>query len=256
MIKWLNSFKEIIEIGGESISPYHFSLFALPGFMHVDFEITDLEKGKTFKLSELSSGEQQIILNLSSISYHLHNLQSIHSSSKDRISYKYVNIILDEIELYYHPNSQRKMVNELLKSVKEISKNMNGIESVNILFSTHSPFILSDIPSSNILRLKDGKPEGNSNETFASNIYDILKDDFFLNEGVIGEFAKEQINKILKKKVIYDSDIQIIDLIGDPLLRGVISEKISTRLDNDELINLQIKKLQKKLNNRKDVSNQ
>lgn len=236
MIQWLGSFNETIqslEKEGQSISPYYFSLFSMPGFMNVDFEITDVEKGKTFKLSELSSGEQQIILNLSSISYHLNNLQSIHSAEEGRIKYKSINIFLDEIELYYHPNSQRKMVQEILTSIKEISKMITGIQSVNILFSTHSPFILSDIPNENILRLENGRPSSKTfDKTFGSNIHDLLSSDFFLNEGFMGEFATDKIKKIIVK--LQDdceySDAEksemllTIELIGEAVLRNSLLE--------------------------------
>lgn len=236
MIQWLGSFNETIqslEKEGQSISPYYFSLFSMPGFMNVDFEITDVEKGKTFKLSELSSGEQQIILNLSSISYHLNNLQSIHSAEEGRIKYKSINIFLDEIELYYHPNSQRKMVQEILTSIKEISKTITGIQSVNILFSTHSPFILSDIPNENILRLENGRPSSKMfDKTFGSNIHDLLSSDFFLNEGFMGEFATDKIKKIIVKlqdDCEYSDEeksemLLTIELIGEAVLRNSLLE--------------------------------
>lgn len=236
MIQWLKSFDDIIkslENKGEPISPYYFSLFSMPGFMNVDFEITDVEKGKTFKLSELSSGEQQIILNLSSISYHLNNLQSIHGTEEDRMKYKDINIFLDEIELYYHPNSQRKMVQEILTSVKEISKTNNSIQSVNILFSTHSPFILSDIPNENILRLENGKPSSKKfDKTFGSNIHDLLASNFFLSEGFMGEFATDKIKKLIMKLQDHfeytDEEktemLLTIELIGEAVLRNSLLE--------------------------------
>jgi hypothetical protein len=229
MLKWLGSFKKhIINLTerGQELSPYHFSLFSLPGFMNVDFEITDTEKGKTFKLSELSSGEQQIILNLSSISYHLHNIQSIHSEDEKRIKYKFVNILLDEIELYYHPNSQRKMVSEILDSIKEVPLSKKGIQAVNVLFSTHSPFILSDIPSKNILRLMNGLPMHNTEQTFGSNINDLLADSFFM-ETIIGKFAEEKITKVIeniKTQKSDKSDETIISLIGDSFLKTGIEQ--------------------------------
>lgn len=243
MIQWLSSFQNImssIEKDGNTISPYYFSLFSLPGFMKVDFEITDLEKGKTFKLSELSSGEQQIILNLSSISYHLNNLQSIHETDKDRIKYKNINIVLDEIELYYHPNSQRKMVKDLLGSINEIGKRKEGIQSVNIVFSTHSPFILSDIPDENILRLEDGKVSTrNFKQTFGANIHNILANDFFLDNGFMGDFSKSLINGLidsLKDEKEYSPEKQNellikCELIGEDILRNSLLELYRKKFD-------------------------
>jgi predicted ATPase len=195
----------------------------------------------------LSSGEQQYFNAINTIVYHILNLDSIQDH------YSRVNIIFDEIELYFHPEFQRRFISDVLKSLKNLS--LENIKEVNLLFSTHSPFILSDIPSSNILRLKDGCPQSNSKQTFAANIYDLLKDDFFLEKGVIGEFAKEKINTILQKEVIEKEDLKIIDLIGDPLLKGVVNKKANQKIKNEELIRKQIEILQKQLNSTGDASN-
>lgn len=195
----------------------------------------------------LSSGEQQYFNAINTIVYHILNLDSIQDH------YSRVNIIFDEIELYFHPEFQRRFISDVLKSLKNLS--LENIKEVNLLFSTHSPFILSDIPSSNILRLKDGCPQSNSKQTFAANIYDLLKDDFFLEKGVIGEFAKEKINAILQKEVIEKEDLKIIDLIGDPLLKGVVNNKANQKIKNEQLIRKQIEILKKQLNSTGDASN-
>ena len=69
---------------------------------------------------------------------------------------------------------------------------MNDKGSINIWIVTHSPFILSDIPLSNILYLKDGSqvsPNERDNP-FGANINDILRQSFFLEHGFMGEFSK------------------------------------------------------------------
>src|SRR5690606_15645061 len=113
--------------------------------------------------------------------------------------YKNVSIILDEVELYYHPDTQRELVNNICLSLENIKvKNEVGIESIHVLFLTHSPFILSDIPAQNILRLEDGKPSQKAFvQTFGANIHDLLANDFFLENGFMGEFSKEKINETI-----------------------------------------------------------
>jgi len=213
------------------------------------------------KFNLLSSGEQQFIHSIQSIIYHIINLSSIFNKplTSNRNSYQNVNLILDEVELYFHPEFQRTFINNLLNELKRLklrnNKNNNGIDSVNILFSTHSPFILSDITSSNILRLIDGMPQPSTSQTFAANIYDILKDDFFLSKGVIGEFAKQKINQILNKSQLTVEDFKVIDLIGDPFLKGVITDKLNQKIQNVELLENQIIKLNEKLNSLKNASN-
>lgn len=160
-----------------------------PSFFEIDFEF---KENGLFK--DLSSGEKQMVYSINSIIYHLINLNSI--DSENRVTYKYFNIFLDEIELYFHPEFQRKYLYELLKSLNAMNFSIDGI---NILFLTHSPFILSDIPSQNILKLDEGKirDDAASENTFGANIHDLLANDFFLKDGFMGEFAKSEINNVI-----------------------------------------------------------
>ena len=194
-----------------------------------------IDETKRVDLNELSSGETQFIYALQTILYHIVNIDS-------NEEYRNIVLLLDEIELYYHPEYQRVFLNTLLKQIDEL--NLSEIDNIQILFLTHSPFILSDIPSSNILRLENGLIMPQGNQTFGANLYDLLKDDFFLRNGVIGDFIREKISILLKPAtVITDADLDFIELIGDPLLKGVLTEKINERLTNKELIDRQIQKL-------------
>lgn len=155
---------------------------------------------KDIALSRLSSGEKQLIYTVSSILYHLFNLDSV---SNNKIQYKYINLVLEEIELYFHPEYQRQYVSFLRKSIGRIGLEM--IESINIILVTHSPFILSDIPKNNILYLDVDDDTGFSTrqdpdkmKSFGANITDLLADSFFIKKGLIGDFAKERINEVLQ----------------------------------------------------------
>lgn len=190
----------------KKLNPSSLMDFALPGFFNIDFEITAKNK-KVVRLSELSSGEQQMIFNINTITYHLYNLQSIHAVKEEdefeeddvkRLAYKNVSIILDEIEIYYHPEMQRQFTFNLLNALENVKvKGQKGIESIHIIYLTHSPFILSDVSSSNILRLNNGKIQKMEQETFAANVHDLLANDFFLEKGFMGEFAKKEINNVI-----------------------------------------------------------
>jgi hypothetical protein len=170
-----------------------------PSFFQVEIE---LEDGSSF--DALSSGEKQRIHSVSSIVYHLINLNSVEQQKSDESegykSYPYINVILDEIELYYHPEWQRQYITDLLDYIGKInSKNLSYIEGINITFLTHSPYILSDIPASNTLRLKDGYPIKSEEfeQTFGANIHDLLANDFFMNNGFMGEWAKRKIKGVI-----------------------------------------------------------
>lgn len=204
------------------------------------------------RFGKLSSGEKQLIHSVQTLIYHLSNLNSIDISDPTRIQYNCVNVVLDEIELYFHPDLQRRFVKYLHESLERLR--LSRIRAVNILFATHSPFILSDIPSTNILRLKEGVPQSKGENTFAANIYDLLKDDFFLEDGVIGEFAKDRITALLTKAEVMKEDMELIEMIGDPLLKGVLEGKVLAKVKNQEIIQRQIDKLNSQLKQNRDAT--
>ena len=215
---------------------------------------------KNIPLSKISSGQFQKIGLLSSIVYHLKNLDSIQDHTNLN-AYKQVLVVLDEIELYFHPAQQREFVNDLVRLLK-LNK-FKQIENINIFFITHSPFILSDIPSQNVLKLDKGKPVDNDNvNSFGANIHDLLADEFFLDNGFMGEFAKKKINDLLKY-LTYDKNEnpefkwssilaeEFIKIIGEPLLKYDLMELYLSKFYNEKKIDDEIERLQelKKLKN-------
>lgn len=196
---------------------------------------TETEFNPNSRFKVLSSGEQQFIHTLHTIFYHLQNINSVHeSSTKEKITYAHVNVMLDEIELYFHPEFQRSFIFELLNGIKKIK--IKNIKGVNILFTTHSPFILSDIPNANILRLIEGEPQKyiTSEKTFGTNIYDLLDNDFFMDNGFIGEFAMLKIKEVLDYigENVYESNkhnhsLKISDLIGDDAIRAKLKQLLN-----------------------------
>jgi predicted ATP-binding protein involved in virulence len=149
------------------------------------------------KLELLSSGELQFIFTIHTILYHIRNINSVYLSKKnEKILYENINIIFDEIELCFHPDFQRIFIKKLIKNIEYLD--IQRIKNINIIFSTHSPFILSDIPSSNILKLIEGKPQPfkENEQTFGANIHDLLANDFFLSD-TMGEFANSKVNEII-----------------------------------------------------------
>lgn len=235
-----------------------------PSFFEIDFEFKD--EG-LFK--DLSSGEKQMIYSINSIIYHLINLESIYSmKSEAGISYNCFNIILDEIELYFHPDFQRIYINELIKSIGFIE---SSDYKFNIIFLTHSPFILSDIPSSNILKLENGvtKYLEDDDETYAANVHDILAKGFFLKNGFMGEFAKGKIKDLLRYLTFDESQVEsddneeeisnwtpelaknFIEMIGEPLLKFDLKELYLSKFYNEENIDDEISRLQELKRQRK-----
>lgn len=150
-----------------------------------------------------------------------------------RSDYKSKLILIDEIDLYSHPEWQRKIISQLIYSINKIEKE----KPVQIVLSSHSPFILSDFPRENIIYLNKYKGKtivdnnNNHQQSFGANIYTLLKEAFFLENGAVGEFAKEKIYEVyedLKTKEYSDgideskqkSHQVIINMIGDKFLRN------------------------------------
>ena len=213
--------------------------------------------------SRLSSGEKQFAYMMSTYIYHLANLESIHIASKltpmplQRVAYSMINMIFDEMELCFHPEYQRTFVNNLVSYIKRAG--LNKTFSFNIILTTHSPFILSDIPVCNILALKDGEPDEKfkNEKTLAANIYDILNNGFFMDD-FIGEYSSIFIDEIIRKLNDSNDDISAkeqeilfkkISLIGDNLVRIKLLEKLDQCTNNRFSIEERIRILQKELDN-------
>lgn len=205
-----------------------------PPFFEIDIFLKDEKDGKeNIPFETLSSGEKQKIYSISSIIYHLQNIQSIHRGNDESIKYNNVNIILDEIELYFHPDMQRTYIYDLLEAI-ENKGGFNHISALNIIMVTHSPFILSDIVENNIMYL-DTENEKLEN-TFGANIHTLLDNSFFMQDGLMGKFAKAKIKSLIAKfneykevdstiinekisKIERDEIKRIISQIGEPFLK-------------------------------------
>eukprot|EP01037_Dinobryon_pediforme_P007472 gene7472-7536_t len=197
-----------------------------PSIFELDFELVNKDNERQVSyFSQLSSGEQQLIHTFQSIFYHLNNIKSAHESAAFRARYHSINIIFDEIELYFHPEYQRKFISEFLASFHRYRiGERSGVRSINIILLTHSPFILSDIPSENILLLEPdsrgrSRPVKAQGQTFAANINDLLANGFFLRKTLMGNFAEQKITDVIKKiregESPTDEDRAIFALIGD-----------------------------------------
>lgn len=172
-------------------------------------------------------------------------------------------VFLDEAETAFHPQRQREVVKDVLRFYNWF----DGELSVHLIFSTHSPILLSDVPSCNVIRLKCDADEegvmrstvqpGGATNTFAANIFDLYKDSFFLEKGTMGAFAAGKVNKLLHKLnppreegwsdkeyqralmdvKIDDDDLKIAKLIGDPFLSHYVwrrLDELSKTLDEPE----------------------
>lgn len=215
------------------------------------YEISVIFEDKEHCLDDFSSGEKQKVHSINSILYHLINLNSVFENeiiadgdSMELSRYQHVNIIFDEIELYFHPDLQRLFVKDLLEALRKTNPlHLWHFGGIQLLFVTHSPFILSDIASQHILYLKADEHTKeiisleNTSETFGANIHDLLAHDFFMSNGFMGEFAKTKIqsaiyhlqnkikgtNQLFIKEEWNENNLKsFIEIIGEPMIKKSI----------------------------------
>lgn len=149
-------------------------------------------------------------------------------------------IFIDEGETYYHPEWQRKYVKTLLEMMNYVGKG----SKIQIVITTNSPFILSDILKEDVTYLA-GENEKRFDRTLGQNIHRLLKENFFMDY-TIGEYARELIERIVsclknpknsetvskseeikevilryygKEKDIYSAMQLLIEQIGEPVYR-------------------------------------
>jgi hypothetical protein len=207
--------------------------FLPPSFFTCEIELKRIKDEKTdiIPLARLSSGERQYLYTFSTFIYHTLNLLSINSDK--RVRFCRLNLVMDEVEICFHPEYQRRFISEMIGYIERLGLNKNM--SFNILIATHSPFILSDILKGNILYLDDGKNANITDEfknPFCANICDLLYQSFFLKEGFIGEYSRQKLRSIflllnkpknlstkeIKEKRIEEQINFYIKEVGDPFI--------------------------------------
>lgn len=173
-----------------------------PPFFQVNINLTESENNEPVKFESLSSGEKQLIYAVSTIVYYLDNINSVKYDYSDygRVTYKNVLLIMEEVELYFHPEYQQSFIKYLLDGIMRAS--LTDIKGVHIMIVTHSPYVLSDIPRKHVLALEgNGEQSTRHLKAFSGNIHDMLRNSFFLKKGTQGLFAQWEtghISAILK----------------------------------------------------------
>lgn len=166
-----------------------------PPFFNVAIVLQDIYSDDSVMFETLSSGEKQQIFTISSILYHLQNLHSVFKdNNRQRVTYNHACVILEEIELYYHPELQQEFIKYLLDGIRQA--NLKDIDALCFIIVTHSPFVLSDIPSDRILALGKENKDVKIVRSFAANIHEMLKTGFFLPTGSVGLLARWTIDRI------------------------------------------------------------
>jgi AAA15 family ATPase/GTPase len=163
-------------------------------------------------------------------------------------------ILLDEVDNKMHPETARRFLATLIDTLG-LTKVANGKGTYQIIFVSHSPLLISDVPSDSVLLLqKDNNGECRVSspevETFGSNIHELLATSFFMDR-TMGLFAERYISSLSKEisnwgdKLSSKTDVQYkadefaikiqqfherIDLIGEPVIRQLLEEKLEEQV--------------------------
>jgi len=183
------------------------------------------------RISEFSSGDMSI----------LGMLARFYSRKQDEIRFKnleidrFATIIIDEGELYLHPAWQKKLVSILVSTLPIIFRN----SKLQLILTSHSPFVLSDIPKNNVIFLttnsdstQDSSDILQHQQTLAANIHTLLADTFFMEDGFIGNYAKMKIDTVISDlkgnatiSVARKTEIKkTIMAIGEPIIQRKLLE--------------------------------
>ena len=164
-----------------------------------------------------------------------------------------VMIFLDEAETTLHPEWQRKLVGYFIRFFEVFIPHRH----YQLVFASHSPVLLSDIPVGNccFLNVVDGEENGirkkyakscgfrsseESRNTFGANIYDLFHNAFFMDNGSIGEFSsmviRRQLKRIAEQALRCDKknteDVMKASNNEDELTQALIGDRVLIRYFN------------------------
>lgn len=191
------------------------------------------------------------------------------SATDTRREINYIYLLIDEGELGFHLQWQKHYILNLIEVIPLILNLPNC--KIQLIYATHSPITLSDIPHHHIIYLDKKRDENGQNNckvldfkkkhSFGANFYDILQDGFYFKDGFIGSFANkkiqnaiEKINSLSKNKLnqdgIYKAIYKEIDIIDEPLIKiklhEMLAEKVGKNADKKRMEE-QIKYLEQKI---------
>ena len=195
----------------------------------------------------LSSGEKAYLDIFSRLNYAYTELKNreVDKYTQKVTPTEWLYLFIDEGEVGFHPEWQKNYIDLLHKMVPIIFTDL----TIQIILTSHSPFIASDIPLQNIIFLDkiEGKvivnKELNFQNTFAANIHTLLADGFFLNNGLIGDFAKKKIQTVIDWINNDEADLtlgdemkKVLGLIGEPIVRNKLIDEFNRKLGIDDEI--------------------
>ncbi|KPU27973.1 hypothetical protein TR13x_01080 [Caloranaerobacter sp. TR13] len=146
-------------------------------------------------------------------------------------------VLIDEADSSLHPDLARRFIDILIQVTELLLRDYNI--KVQYIITTHSPFLISDLPKDNCVFLKKDAKRGVSlhsfkENTFAGNIYTLLSNAFFMKD-FSGQFAHKNIQKTIRfiTENKYSENKEYVDyvlnIIGEPILKKIILNSIDRK---------------------------
>lgn len=239
------NFKEVFYSGVKIENINHLMELLPPSIYRQELFIRKKQFTKSIPLGELSAGEKQFLQTTATILYHIRNIISV-GEKYGFAKYYNINLIMDELEVCFHPEYQQKFVKMLLGMLS--NPYFQDRANFNVILVTHSPFVLSDTPKCNVLCLEGGRVKNDLHETFCANVFDLLSGHFFLDQ-FVGYFSSEYTDGVIKqvyrlcdpkkqKKYLspqtYKKIRAEVNLIGDDIIRMKLIEMLDSHLKDPE----------------------
>ena len=95
-------------------------------------------------------------------------------------------LLVDELESGMHLEWSRRLIKILIDNLSEIFEDEGKGRKIQLIFTTHSPYMLSDIKPGNVIMIEKNQATGYSEgkvlqNTFAKNIQEIMKENLIDN---------------------------------------------------------------------------
>lgn len=245
---------QISEITLELINKYDIFLYSLKKFSPYGSPYGFI----SFDWRNLSTGEKAF-LNLYSRFFHAKDLilKKIEASDRLGVSKRTlpnaVYILIDEGELGFHLQWQKDYIGNLVKNIPKILSFEDHEMDYQIIFTTHSPMSLSDMPNDRILYICNGTTIDEKMRSFGANISDLITHSFFIKDGLVGSFAIDKINNTIKwlndeGKANAEYHKTLIQNIDEPLVNRKLTEMFIEKMGDEESKNIAKENLLKQIN--------
>ncbi|MDF9753985.1 putative ATP-binding protein involved in virulence [Pseudomonas sp. TE6288] len=137
-------------------------------------------------------------------------------------------IVIDEADLYLHPEWQRSFLDSYLELLEKLNW---GRVKPQLLITTHSPIIVSDFLPQDIVSLvksDSGRVEVKESLGFGTNITNLFIDGMHL-ASTVGEHSRKAIVSLVNK-----SESNELDLLDKELIRGMGNKFVREYLLKDD----------------------